>query len=728
MRENSIMKKFDLGWISKYRNELFGLAIIYVISYHFIADVGTAIDSGVLSGEAWYAGFIQGFRAWHGRSAVELFVFLSGLGLYYSFVKNSDIKQFYAKRFKRIMIPYAIVAVIFWGLKDLVLEAKGLKWFVADISFYTFFSRATISIWFIGLLIFLYLVFPLIFHVIDKYKTKGFIVLLAISYIIPMVIAFFFPKLGGHIQIATTRVPMFVYGVYFARFIKANKKIPWLSAALITIAGFALKFITLNVPMNIFFQRYLEGLYTFAVIILLTVILHLISRLNIINVILRYFGKYSIELYLLPVTTRNVLKSFGIEGYRWYVFAIYLGAALIIAPWFSKLCKWIGSKLTFENNIGMTEQFSGGSKQQDNKLITDKQSGKQRIEWIDILKCILIFLVVLGHTTINKKTPDTLGYYIYAFHMPAFFMVSGMTFFFQTKSKVWTFGDMLKNKARQTLWPYLTLATAALGVWYFDYRILTNDGSFKRQVVGMFMSNGAYFPAHPTWFILVIFLVSMIFTVICMWASGKRNSLDVQNMTVSNDKVMLIAIVIIALAGYVSYMFEDTMFRFPWYAEVVPMGMLFFGLGFLLMKYFHLFEGIIHSSGKLILAFSVLLFTGIAAAACNGKVSMAVCDYHNIFLAIYAALALTGAAIIISMYLPKLRIMKMIGRNTIVILAWHTPLMWTLGLLFEPLNAFRESHSFLYGVMIFILMIPFAWAVERFCPILIGRTKKKAEN
>lgn len=43
-----------------------------------------------------------------------------------------------------------------------------------------------------------------------------------------------------------------------------------------------------------------------------------------------------------------------------------------------------------------------------------------RIKWIDCAKAIFIILMIIGHTT----APDTLLMYIYAFHMPAIFIVS----------------------------------------------------------------------------------------------------------------------------------------------------------------------------------------------------------------------------------------------------------------------------------------------------------------
>ena len=50
---------------------------------------------------------------------------------------------------------------------------------------------------------------------------------------------------------------------------------------------------------------------------------------------------------------------------------------------------------------------------------------QNRISYIDSLKGIGIFIVILGHT---YQVPDLLHDIIYSFHMPLFFMVSGFVY------------------------------------------------------------------------------------------------------------------------------------------------------------------------------------------------------------------------------------------------------------------------------------------------------------
>ena len=49
---------------------------------------------------------------------------------------------------------------------------------------------------------------------------------------------------------------------------------------------------------------------------------------------------------------------------------------------------------------------------------------QSRISWLDILKGIGIFLVVLGHVYSEK----TIFNWLYSFHMPLFFWAAGLTY------------------------------------------------------------------------------------------------------------------------------------------------------------------------------------------------------------------------------------------------------------------------------------------------------------
>lgn len=79
----------------------------------------------------------------------------------------------------------------------------------------------------------------------------------------------------------------------------------------------------------------------------------------------------------------------------------------------------------------------------------------KRIQYIDIAKGILIILVVIGHV-INFNTLPTrlLKVWIYSFHIPAFFIISGILI---NKSNLvnTSFDVFLKKKILRLIAPYI---------------------------------------------------------------------------------------------------------------------------------------------------------------------------------------------------------------------------------------------------------------------------------
>ena len=98
-------KEFLINNLSRYRGVLMGVQIILIVVFHFTEDY---VNSG---GDARS---VYLFYKYIRSSGVDIFLLLSGLGLYYSWKRNSDLMAFYRKRFARILIPYFIVAIPAW--------------------------------------------------------------------------------------------------------------------------------------------------------------------------------------------------------------------------------------------------------------------------------------------------------------------------------------------------------------------------------------------------------------------------------------------------------------------------------------------------------------------------------------------------------------------------------------------------------------------------------------
>ena len=77
---------YDL--FSKHRSKIMAVSIIMIIIFHYFEDVTLYLNGNIFS------------KVWMrlvGSFGVEIFLFLSGMGLYFSYTKNRNIKLFYKK-------------------------------------------------------------------------------------------------------------------------------------------------------------------------------------------------------------------------------------------------------------------------------------------------------------------------------------------------------------------------------------------------------------------------------------------------------------------------------------------------------------------------------------------------------------------------------------------------------------------------------------------------------
>lgn len=151
------MKKdlvFDFQLISKYRDILMGIAITEVILAHFSNWLNAP---GMIVKMFSTLVFTQGF------------LLLSGMGVYYSFSKNSNVLDFYMRRIKRMLLPYMIMAVpfvlfFFISDKDITI-IKAIGW-ITSIGYFFPGESQYCNMWYISMSFVCYAIFPLIYHFI----------------------------------------------------------------------------------------------------------------------------------------------------------------------------------------------------------------------------------------------------------------------------------------------------------------------------------------------------------------------------------------------------------------------------------------------------------------------------------------------------------------------------------------------------------------------------------
>jgi len=130
-----------------------GIAMLMVVFHHLPIEIGNSVYS--------YLKLNAGF-------GVDIFLLLSGLGLYFSMSKaGSTLASYYKNRAIRIFPIYAIIILCVslikgdFDLKTYLLDASTLGWWI----------DGTCYDWFIPTIVLLYAVFPLFYYAILRHKT-----------------------------------------------------------------------------------------------------------------------------------------------------------------------------------------------------------------------------------------------------------------------------------------------------------------------------------------------------------------------------------------------------------------------------------------------------------------------------------------------------------------------------------------------------------------------------
>ena len=315
--------------ISKFRDEWFGIAIISIMIFHFCEDYVNAFHNGIVDKNI----LIFGYYGIISSIGVEIFMFLSGLGLFFSMSNNDSIKVFYKKRVKRLVIPYIPVGILIWGIWDFIINNRGITGFLEDFTFISFFTEGQIGLWFIGVILLFYLVFPIVYKV--STSKHGIVKILILIFLLYLGMYFFMSvnvTVFDRIEIGVLRFPCFMLGAICGYCIKKCKKIPRVIWALIVLCGISFKIADLIFHFPIFFTRIVASIYGISIILIGSAILEKI-KLEKLYSGLRKVGGYSLELYMFHVGLRKIFKSFGLETYNIaiYIFLILLSIICSIA-------------------------------------------------------------------------------------------------------------------------------------------------------------------------------------------------------------------------------------------------------------------------------------------------------------------------------------------------------------------------------------------------------------
>ncbi len=328
------IKDIELTDISRYRGELMGAAMLFIILFHVFLPRGSA------------------FYGLHrmGNVGVDIFLFLSGIGLWFSWMKTPSAKHFFIRRYLRIYPAWLIVACLFYIPAFHGGSVWDWAYLVGEITFNCgFWLHDELKFWYIPATMMLYLFAPAYMELIKRHPLYRWlpVVMIAwcfiVQYVTPIHAAV------GHIEIFWSRVPIFFIGINMGEMVRQKQKLDgnaiWLIWTLFLVPLLACIYLeqVKHGRFPLFMERMLYIPLTVTAIILLSKLFAVVPKWA--NKCCCFIGALSLEIYLVHIHFVLYYIEKCHWGY-WATFFVCLALSIPLAWVLGKIAGWCSKLLS----------------------------------------------------------------------------------------------------------------------------------------------------------------------------------------------------------------------------------------------------------------------------------------------------------------------------------------------------------------------------------------------
>lgn len=275
----------------------------------------------------------------------------------------------------------------------------------------------------------------------------------------------------------------------------------------------------------------------------------------------------------------------------------------------------------------------------------------KRIEWIDVAKGYGILLVILGHLGAGRWDR-----FIYSFHMPLFFFLSGYIF-----SANKSFKEFLVTKLKTIVVPYFCLG-GMLIIFQMIFEKLTGVREFSFTTLSHTVGDLiVQIRCWDLWYLTTLFLVNIVFFIFVktfkkMWIIG-------------------LASIVMPIIGFAYYRLGGR--GLVWNFDVVFFAIFFFFIGYFAKNCWHdNLTALLHKnritfiSTFLIAITMTYILSELSYAKSSVGFDMYMGTYGTPYLSFIAALLGILSIILFSKIFP-IKFIRYIGKDSILYFAWH---------------------------------------------------------
>ena len=340
---------------------------------------------------------------------------------------------------------------------------------------------------------------------------------------------------------------------------------------------------------------------------------------------------------------------------------------------------------------------------------------KERIKWIDILRALAMFAVVLGHVVRGGEVQT----YLYSFHFGLFMFISGLV----TSDRQESFGHFLRREFRRLLIPYLFFGVISVVIYQvlgryaagalgeeFNGSLLTNLG----YLLYGSSKNGQMEYNHPLWSLTCLFVCDVIYYLLRTF----------RPKPLKKELWLTGWIPVFALLGWLN----STRWQLvlPFQAETALIMMVFYLAGRLLREPL----GSLKMKKPAMLAVGLLLiviagFIGMK----NGRVRYSGDVYNSYPLFWLSAFGSIIGYLLMARVIDRNRVLEYVGASTMAILVMHKFPVLFFQTIVPQTRKLLADNNLPVALIVAVIAIAMCLIAERIilliCPALVGKKKEK---
>jgi len=338
--------------LSKYRSVLMGLAMLWVMYFH----------TPVIFSEhnQWLFHRI-------GFYGVDIFLFLSAFGLYYSLSKHKNIWQFYKARFIRIFPAFFIVATVWFAIQSMSGELN----YLAYVSSVAYWFNMNHFDWYIPTLLALYIISPFVYYLIKRFENSALPIVVGLMMISPILAMWSINANYTVLMGSIVRLPVFLFGMYIGYMSysgKPYKKSYWIYIISAIFIGYLLsdKVNTLLLDkaiqsgVNCYPALFLAPALCFLIVGALGLIDMFVPKFTtVITFPIKIIGICSLEVYLLHERIQTYMTNYQHYNNQWIIILITFVVAIAMHYALFYIGKLISHLIKYakkaESDITLTE-------------------------------------------------------------------------------------------------------------------------------------------------------------------------------------------------------------------------------------------------------------------------------------------------------------------------------------------------------------------------------------